>query len=105
LSKRVRLQSAGNEAGYVVSTIATALVRHERGAPDRCPSCSSYRLASDYRPEVGGDGAYVTLYVACGWEGTPAPGAEEERERNRALARWRRHPGLTAGAGERDSAR
>jgi hypothetical protein len=42
-----------------------ALVRHERGQPERCPQCGSYRLVGDYRSELD---AYVTLCEACEWE-------------------------------------
>jgi hypothetical protein len=56
--------------GHVITVFSYALVRYERGEPARCPVCSSYRLSSDYRPELGADGAYVTLCEACGWEDT-----------------------------------
>lgn len=52
----------------VISTYGMALVRAERGIPDRCPSCSSYRLTSVYRPELDADDPFVTLCEACGWE-------------------------------------
>jgi hypothetical protein len=55
----------------VLATFSMALVRFERGAPDRCPVCSSYRLTSDYRPEVSTESPYVTLCESCGWEDTP----------------------------------
>jgi hypothetical protein len=51
----------------VLSSFGLALVRYERGAPDRCPSCSSYRLTADYRPDLGLDPPYVSLCQACGW--------------------------------------
>lgn len=57
--------------GHLLGVFSLALVRFERGQPDRCPQCDSYRLTSDYRPELGGDGAYVTLCEACGWEDAP----------------------------------
>jgi hypothetical protein len=56
---------------HVVASFATALVRKERGAPERCPQCSSYRLTSDYRPELKREPPYVTLCEACGWEEAP----------------------------------
>ena len=53
----------------VLASYGMALVRYERGEPDRCPQCASYRLTSDYRPELGEDSVYITLCEACGWEG------------------------------------
>lgn len=55
----------------ILGAYTDALVRFERGAPDRCPECESYRVVSDYRPELGGAGGYVTLCAACGWEDIP----------------------------------
>jgi len=57
--------------GHVLTVFSYALVRYERGEPERCPVCSSYCLTSDYRPELGRGGAYVTLCESCGWEDTP----------------------------------
>lgn len=57
--------------GHVLTVYSYALVRYERGEPERCPVCSSYRLTSDYRPELGTYGAYVTLCESCGWEDAP----------------------------------
>lgn len=53
--------------GAVVNAFGMAVVRFERGAPDRCPSCSSYRLTKDYRPDLDLEPPYVTLCEACGW--------------------------------------
>jgi hypothetical protein len=58
---------------HVVASFSNALVRKERGAPERCPQCSSYRLTSDYRPELNREPPYVTLCEACGWEDSPPP--------------------------------
>lgn len=54
--------------GHALTAFSYTLVRYERGEPERCPICNSYRLTSDYRPEVGTDGAYLTLCESCGWE-------------------------------------
>ena len=51
----------------VLKSFASALVRYERGAPERCPSCSSYRLASVYQPDANFKSPYVTACEACGW--------------------------------------
>jgi hypothetical protein len=60
--------------GNTLLAFTVALVRYERGAPDRCPECESYRVVSDYRPEIGSQGVYVTLCANCGWEDEPPPG-------------------------------
>ena len=49
---------------HVLSTLMTAVIRHERGVPQRCPRCSSYRLVSDFRSETFTE---VTLCERCGW--------------------------------------
>jgi hypothetical protein len=54
--------------------LAQALVRFERGAPSRCPTCESYRVVSDFRPEIGDAGGYVTLCANCGWEDESSEG-------------------------------
>jgi hypothetical protein len=53
---------------HALAAYTIALVRQEREAPDRCPVCSSYRLARDYRPEIE---AYAVLCGVCGWEDVP----------------------------------
>jgi hypothetical protein len=53
----------------VLAHYSLVLVRFERGTPARCPVCSSYRLASVYHPEAGGESPYLTLCESCGWEG------------------------------------
>lgn len=58
----------------VLAAFSDALVRFERGAPNRCPMCESYRVVSDFRPEIGDAGAYVTLCANCGWEDEPSEG-------------------------------
>ena len=67
----------------VVTTFGAAVGRWERGEPDRCPECGSYRLHFDVRwsDEGGGDEdgddaelLSVSLCEACGWEDArPAP--------------------------------
>lgn len=64
-------EMAVEATGHLLVVYSYALVRYERGEPERCPVCSSYRLAADYRPELGADAAYITLCEACGWEDKP----------------------------------
>jgi len=49
---------------HVLAAFGAAIIRHERGVPDRCPRCSSYRLSFDYHAERAID---VTLCESCGW--------------------------------------
>ena len=44
--------------------------RHEQGAPDRCPSCSSYQVDLVYRIDPEADDPCTTFSVCsrCGWE-------------------------------------
>jgi uncharacterized protein (DUF983 family) len=58
---------------HVMSTFSEAVFRYQKGIPDRCPRCSSYRLYSDYRPEIGAEGAHMTLCEVCDWESEPRP--------------------------------
>ncbi len=54
----------------LISSFGKVLVRFESPVPERCPKCSSYRLTSDFRPELKGTDPYVRLCEACGWEET-----------------------------------
>jgi len=60
-----------------------ALLRHETRQPDRCPECDSYRIVTDFRPELD-DPPYVILCAACGWEIKAQPWCEEGKVRARA---------------------
>jgi hypothetical protein len=50
-----------------ITAFGAAVTRLERGAPDRCPNCTSYRIASVYTPELEIDPPYVSFCEACGW--------------------------------------
>jgi hypothetical protein len=50
----------------ILATFSEALIRYEKGAPDRCPNCSSYRIFVDYRPDLNADKPDVILCEACG---------------------------------------
>jgi hypothetical protein len=64
----------------VLAAFSMALVRYEKGLPDRCPKCSSYRMASIYRPELQPDQEYFSLCESCGWTDLPAnKGAKRKR--------------------------
>lgn len=67
----------------VLGSFGLSVVRKEKGEPDRCPVCSSYRLTCDYRPEVGTESGYVERCEACGWEDIPDDDAVEEHDWSR----------------------
>lgn len=64
---RIDAQMAIAATSTVTGAFTGALARYESGSPDRCPSCSSYRIVSNYRPDLGIDPPYVTLCESCGW--------------------------------------
>lgn len=45
-------------------TFDMVLIRYERGTPNKCPKCFSYRVIADYRSNLD---IYVSLCEACGW--------------------------------------
>jgi hypothetical protein len=55
-------------AQHTLGLFGMTIVRKENGEPGRCPKCSSYRLTTDYRPELGIEHAKVRRCEACGWE-------------------------------------
>jgi hypothetical protein len=64
------LQDARVAHGAVETVVAAfwqAAEKHESGTPDRCPSCCSYRVTEDYRPDLGIDPPYIKLCERCGW--------------------------------------
>ena len=63
--------------GHTLYAFGLAIIRKEKGVPDRCPKCSSYRVTRDWRPEYGPDHEYVTRCEACDWEDLP-PGIEPD---------------------------
>jgi hypothetical protein len=66
-------EAATSSTELTLSLFTTALIRHIRGVPDRCPSCGSQRLS----PERGMHSSDPnTIYERpvcgkCGWTGTP----------------------------------
>jgi hypothetical protein len=51
---------------HVLSSFGSAWVRHERGAPDRCPECGSYKLLATTDSPLAWPA--VTICESCGWE-------------------------------------
>jgi hypothetical protein len=60
-------QMAVDATHHVLVAFGEALVRHERGHADRCPSCASYQVYSEYRPDLDIEPPYLTRCLACGW--------------------------------------
>jgi hypothetical protein len=54
-----------------LAAFSMAVIRHERGTPDRCPQCTSYRLRSVHVPQLDLDPPYLTQCEACGWNNAP----------------------------------
>ena len=72
-------QLAVDATQNILAAFGAAVIRHERGAPERCPRCSSYRLTMDYRSDLD---AEVLLCETCGW--TDAQGHEEAADDRRS---------------------
>jgi len=61
---------AVESTALVLTLMGAAVIRKERGAPDRCPSCNSYLLDSVYTPDRDGTDPYVLTCRRCGWKQT-----------------------------------
>jgi hypothetical protein len=64
----------------VIGLYGLALVRYERGVPARCPKCGSYRLDTEYRPELPAADPYVTYCEACEWQEEPEPDVDWDED-------------------------
>jgi len=49
-----------------------AVTRMQLGTPDRCPSCSSYQMATDFRADLGPEPVHVSICESCGWSDAPS---------------------------------
>ncbi len=61
---RIAVDATGN----LLQAFGAALVRYERGMPDRCGVCASYRLTSVYRPDLEIDPPFAIMCESCGAE-------------------------------------
>jgi hypothetical protein len=52
---RADAQVALESTAHTLATFGTTLLRHERGVPERCPSCLSYQVTLDFRPDIAAD--------------------------------------------------
>ncbi len=55
----------------VLVDFSIAVNRLQLGTPDRCPSCSSYQMTSDFRVDPGSEPVHVSLCGSCGWSDAP----------------------------------
>ncbi len=69
---RLDAQLALDATAETLGMFGVALLRHEHGVPDRCPTCRSYQVVLDFRPDLSPDNPYRSLCARCGW------GAEKE---------------------------
>jgi hypothetical protein len=60
---------------HILLAFCSSLLRHAHGFPDACPSCGSYRVVQDHRPEIEGDWPYVMVCASCDWEEPSTPPA------------------------------
>lgn len=66
---------AVDATNHLLGAFGAAIVRYERGGPERCPQCTSYKLVRDYRPDLEIEPPYATLCESCGWT-DPAEAAQ-----------------------------
>ena len=58
--------------GLLISTIGKLIMRKERGAPQRCPRCDSYRVRNDVEHVEADSGFWeATICASCGWSDEP----------------------------------
>lgn len=83
-ARRSEADAAVDATGHVLQVLSLALLREKRGEPERCPSCGSYKITTDYyRDEEGGllpEESFM-LCEACGWEGEEPGGASHSTPR------------------------
>jgi predicted Zn-ribbon and HTH transcriptional regulator len=74
---RADAQLALNATSHVIDTYALSVLKKRISAPERCGRCKSYKIAVDWRPDLGG--IYVSRCEVCGAEKSPAPRKRRER--------------------------
>jgi hypothetical protein len=65
---RADAELSWDATAHVVANYTRAALRLKSEAPERCGRCQSYRIAVDWRPEIGDGGVYVARCEACGAE-------------------------------------
>ena len=68
-------EAAVSTTENVIGLCMSAVVRHLRGVPERCPSCGSQRLSPErgYHRDFPGMEWERPTCDKCGWTGEPAP--------------------------------
>jgi hypothetical protein len=66
-----------------LAAFSMAVIRHERGTPDRCPQCTSYRLSSIHAPELDIDPPYVTQCEVCGWNNVSETESKAQKQKKK----------------------
>jgi hypothetical protein len=65
---RLEAEIALDATQSIAVAFSFAQLRHERGTPNVCPACGSYRVERHFLPPVGaGDGEWVPHCAACVW--------------------------------------
>jgi hypothetical protein len=66
-------QAAFDTTEHAMSLLTSALIRHVRGVPDRCPACGSSRLSPEraFDPDAPDDFYERPACQKCSWRGTP----------------------------------
>jgi predicted RNA-binding Zn-ribbon protein involved in translation (DUF1610 family) len=66
-------EAAVSSTDLTISLFTTALIRHVRGVPDRCPSCGSQRLSPERAKHSSNSKTIYERAVCekCGWTGAP----------------------------------
>lgn len=72
-ASRLDAELSLHAVNQVVGACTLALLRFERGDPERCPECASYCLYTDFRGDEPRDWKNVRLCEVCGWEDAPEP--------------------------------
>lgn len=58
---------AVDSTAHVLGSFVAAVIRRERGTPDRCPNCRSYQLDAAYDPSLNSPSPYRSVCKSCGW--------------------------------------
>jgi hypothetical protein len=57
---------AVSATSHVINNYALAVLRKRIDAPERCARCNSYKIALDWRPDLGPSGLYIPRCESCG---------------------------------------
>jgi hypothetical protein len=68
-ARRPDADTAVDSTGFLLQVFSLALIREQRGEPERCPACGSYQVTTDYDrdEDEAMTGGMFLLCEACGW--------------------------------------